>query len=383
MSSTTRGGACATTGGPRTRSSVAAWFWIVTALMAACAAPAGAQDFARYSVESVIAIDEFAGENAVHSPQIIIDVSAAMRVGAHWQIYVRPWLRMPRPNAPGLPQPEWDTELYQAGIRYERPGPVATRIDAGYILSPIGLGLYDVRPGVNPTIVTHLGYVVPMPVFDPTGPRVSAVAASYPLGAQLTLSTTKWDARAAVIGSSPTRVYAVGAATNPGQAPIVVAGAGVTPMVGLRLGAAVARGEYATSREITLPVTTGRRMTMTSGEGEWAFAGTKISGEVLRTSFDTFAGTSSIAYEWFVQGQQTVTPRWFAASRYEGTSAPPLVNGIVPGRRTDMQVVEAAAGYRLSPDFTLRGSYYTRRSYGALTWTDQAGVSVVWSRRWW
>jgi hypothetical protein len=356
----------------------------VPALIALSAAAVDAQDIAGYSVESVVAVDEFGGDNAVNTPQIVIDLSAALRVNDNWQVYVRPWLRMPRPAAPGLPQPEWDTELYQAGVRYERPGPIATRVDAGYILSPIGLGLYDVRPGVNPTIVTHLGYVVPMPAFDPTAPRVSAIAASYPLGAQLTVSTKRWDARAAVIGSAPTRVYAVGAVTNPKATPVAVAGGGITPIAGLRLGAAVAHGEYATRDEIASPAPSrGRSMTMVSGEGEYAFAGTAIAGEVVRTGFDTVGSTTAVAYEWFVQAQQTLTPRWFAASRYEGTAAPPAVNGIVSGRPTDMHVVEATAGYRLAPELTLRGSYYARRSYGALTWTNQAGASVVWSRRWW
>jgi len=346
-------------------------------------APASAQDVARFSLESVAAIDEFGGENSVHSPQIVIDVSAAVRMGDRWQIYVRPWFRLPRPNAPGLPVPDWDTELYQAGVRYERPGAVAMRFDAGYILSPIGLGLYDVRPGVNPTIVPHISYVQPMPVFDPTGTRVGAIAASYPLGAQLTASGLHWDARAAVIGAAPTRVYAVGSPTNPKQTPVFVAGGGVTPTIGLRLGAAVARGDYATPEEITTPGAQAREMTMMSGEGEWAFAGTKLSGEIVRTAFDALGGSTAVAYEWFIQGQQTLTPRWFAAARHEGTSAPPLISGIVPGRRTELKIVEVTAGYRLSPDLTLRASYYNRMPYGVTEWTNQFGVSVVWARRWW
>jgi hypothetical protein len=353
------------------------------ALVVLGSARSDAQDFARYSVESVIAADEFFGENAVMRPQIIVDVSMAVRIGANWQAYVRPWFRQPRPTAAGQPVPDWDKELYQAGIRYERPGRVATRIDAGYILSPIGLGLYDVRPGLNPTIVPHLSYLQPMPVFDPTAPRASVIAASYPLGAQLTASTTRWDARAAVIGSAPTRVYAAGSPTNPRQTPVIVAGGGVTPITGLRLGAAVAHGKYATAEELTTREAGGRQMTMVTGEGEWAFGGTKFSGEVVRTSFETPGASASTAYEFFVQGQQTLTARWFAASRLEGVSAPGLVNGIVAGPRGDLRIFEATAGYRLSPDLSLRGSYYTRRAYGASTWTDQVGASLVWARRWW
>jgi len=38
-----------------------------------------------------------------------------------------------------------------------------------------------------------------------------------------------------VVNSAPTRVYAVGSPTNPRQTPVVVGGAGVTPITGLRL----------------------------------------------------------------------------------------------------------------------------------------------------
>ena len=344
--------------------------------------PAAAQSVARFSLESVVSADEFAGQNASDRPQFVIDVSLSVRMGDNWQIYVRPWFHLPRPGSPTAAVPPWDKELYQAGLRYERRGPIATRVDAGYILSPIGLGIYDVRPGVNPTIVPHLSYLTPMPVFDPAAPRVSAVSSTYPLGAQLSLSGLHWDARAAVINSAPTRSYAVGEDTNPRQTPVLVAGGGVTPITGLRLGASFAHGDYATPEEITVPGSPGRAMTMAGAEGEWAWGGTKISGEFLRTAFDNVTNNASVAYEWFVQGQQTLSPRWFAAARREGTSAPGLV-GIAAGTRTDLEVFEATAGFRVTRDVTLRSSYYTRRFYGSTDWTNQAGVSVVWTRRWW
>jgi len=226
-------------------------------------------------------------------------------------------------------------------------------------------------------------YLQPMPTFDPTGPRVSAVSSSYPLGAQVTVSTRRWDARGAVINTAPTRSFVVGnPGTNPRQTPVLVAGAGITPTIGLRLGASVAQGVYATSNEITRPASQGRSMTMAGGEGEWAFGGTKIGAEILRTAFDA-AVDSAVAYECFVQGQQTLTPRWFAAGRYEGTSAPPLNNGIVVGTRTDLKILETTAGYRISPDITLRASFVTRKPYGASLWANQFGASIVWAQRWW
>jgi hypothetical protein len=346
------------------------------------AQPVSAQSVARLSLESVVAVDEAGVENGSGRPQVVLDVSMAVRIGDHWQAYVRPWFRLPRPSSRTAPAPEWNKEIYQAGLRYERRGDLSTRIDVGYILSPIGLGVFDTRPGVNPTIGTHISYVSPMPVFDPTGPRVSAVSATYPLGAQVSLSTTMWDARAAVINSAPTRTYVLGAAANPRQTPVFVAGAGVTPTTGLRIGVSVAHGVYATREEIRTPASRGRRMTMAGGEGEWAFGGTKVGGEILRTAFETMANRAT-AYEWFVQGTQTLSPRWFVAARREGTSAPPLVTGIVIGTRPKVAAFEANAGFRVSPDVTLRGGYYARKSFGASTWRDQAGVSVVWARRWW
>jgi hypothetical protein len=361
--------------------------WLFFASFAAFAfpvfsAPVSAQSLARYSLESVAAIDVFGGENASNRPQVVVDVSMAVRIGDRWQAYVRPWFRQPRPSPPTAPVPEWDKEIYQAGLRYERHSTLSTRIDLGYILSPIGLGIFDIRPGLNPTIVTHISYVSPMPVFDPTGPRASAIAGTYPLGAQVSVSTGLWDARAAVVNSAPTRAYVIGSDTNPRQTPVLVAGAGVTPTIGLRVGGSLAHGVYATPEEIRVPVSRGRRMTMGSVEGEWAFGGTKVSGELLRTAFETRAD-QAIATEWFVQGMHTLSPRWFVAARREGTSAPPLINGIVIGRRTTLSVFEATAGFRISPDLTLRSSYYTRKSYGAPTWANQVGVSLVWARRWW
>ncbi len=81
---------------------------------------ASAQSVARFSLESVVAVDEFGGQNASNRPQVIIDVSWAVRVGDHWQAIVRPWFRLPRPSPPTAPVPDWDTQLYQAGLRYER-----------------------------------------------------------------------------------------------------------------------------------------------------------------------------------------------------------------------------------------------------------------------
>jgi hypothetical protein len=346
------------------------------------AAPAFAQSLSRVSLDSVIGVDAFRGDNVNHRPQIIIDVSAAVRVSDNWQIYVRPWIRMPRPATPTARPAPWDKLLYQAGLRYERSGPISTRLDLGYVVSPIGLGMLDTRQNLNPTIAGHLSYFVPMPPFDPTVPLQRPVASSYPLGTVLMLSADRWDARAALVNSAPTRPYVVGIAVKPRQTPVIELGGGITPVIGLRFGASMAHGKYATRKEMTTPIANGRMMTMVSGEGEYAFRYTKINGEIVRTSFETLA-QPAVAYEYFVQGIQTLTPRWFVAARSERSSAPPLATGIVAGSRTTLSLVETTAGYRVNPDITLRTSYYARKLYIAKTWDKQVAVSVVWAKRWW
>ena len=101
--------------------------------------PASAQSFQRFSVETTANIDHFTNDPAATRPQIIVDIAATVRLGAGWDAYVRPWFRLPR-------IPDWDQQIYQAAVRYQRPGPVAFRVDAGYIASPIGLGMLDTSP---------------------------------------------------------------------------------------------------------------------------------------------------------------------------------------------------------------------------------------------
>ena len=331
---------------------------------------ASAQSPARVSVDTVFSIDEFGGDTTTNRPNIIADISVTARLSDRWQVYVRPWFRQPR-------TPSWDKYIYQAALRYERPGPIMMRVDAGYIASPVGLGMFDTRANLNPTINGHANYFVPMPAIDAGAPRVQAVAATYPLGGVVTLSTDRWDARAAVVNSAPTRIFLINDDANPRTTPVFEAGAGVTPRTGLRLGVSFARGLAATADETTGPAI-DRTLTLVGVEGEYAFGYTKLSGEFIADRFATSSGTAT-AYAWFAQGTHTITPRWFVAARHEGTSAPPYL----ARARTDFETLEATAGFRATTDITLRGSYYRRRLYGLSTWDNQGGVSIVWAHRWW
>ncbi len=342
---------------------------------------AHAQQPARFSLDSVVSVDVFQGENTVDDPNIVVDVTAVVRLADGWLVYVRPWFREPRLPRPANPD-NWDKEIYQAAVQYERPGRISTRVDAGYIVSPIGLGMMDTRPGVNPTIAPHLSYVQPMPVFDPDAPRVGAIAGSYPLGGQITVSASRWDARAALVSSAPTRKYVINNHDNPHATPVVVIGGGITPLVGLRIGAAYATGLYAHGEEFAVPRENGRGVRMVNVEGEYAFGYTRISGEVVRTQFEAAAGPA-LASAWFLQAAHTLSPRWFVAARQEGVSSPPLRTSLMVGPRRMYHTSEATVGYRVSRDFTLRGSFMSRKTYTRTAWDQQAGLSVVWARRWW
>jgi len=346
---------------------------------------AAAQSTERFAVDSVLGIDFFGGENVSNHPQIIIDVSGGVRISDHVQAYVRPWFRLPRPNTPTGPVPPWSHELYQAGVRYERPsdpGRPALRLDFGYNVSPIGLGIPDTRPSLNPLIGPHLSYLSPMPAFDPVVPRVSAISQTYPLSGQVTVSSERWDARGALLNAAPTRNYAIGRPVRPRQTPAFVAGGGITPRTGLRLGVSLAHGLYATAAEVTGPTPTDRSVTMVGGEGEYSFGYTKVSGEIVGSRFERSAGTAT-ACEYFVQGVQTLAPRWFVAARHESTLAPELITATLVGQRTRLSIVETTVGFRVTPEITLRSSYYTRKTYGASAWDNQVGVSAVWARKWW
>jgi hypothetical protein len=339
----------------------------------AAATPALAQSDV-WSLDSAVSINYFAGENAADRPDIIVDLTGTARLGGGWVAYVRPWFR----KASSDPY-EFAREIYQAAVQHEHAGPIATRLEIGYILSPIGLGMMDMRPDTNPTIMPHLSYLIPMPAFDRGAPSAMPIASSYPLGAQFTASGSRWDGRVAALTSSPNRGFVVGSADgNPSARPIVVTGGGFTPRTGMRLGVGYAAGSYVADDEVLDPSGHARRSQLLSIEGDLAFNYTRITGEVARARLQTAPG-HVIATSWFIQGQQTLTPRVFVAARHEGANAPDSVFGL---QHPTLRMSEATAGYRLTPAFTLRSSFTTRKTYYSRETSRQVGVSLVWAQRW-
>ncbi len=341
-----------------------------------CASPARAQGPTTHAVaiDTTAAVDQAVTEGGVQSRTgFIFDAVVSAGLGRGFEVTARPYLQR-------LPSGEWNRQIWIAELRYERRGRYGVRAEAGLIPSPIGLANLTLRPAQNPTIAQPASLFTPLPTLEAGAPRTTLMGAVYPYGASVTVSGTRWDARAAILDSSPLRTRRVFGRVNPPRLPTVVYGAGVTPLVGLRVGASVAQGGWRVAGE-TPAVTADQHATIVTAEAEYSVGFTKVSGEWVRDRLDTRGG-HTVATGWFIQGQQTITPRWFAAGRVERMAAPAYLPSTGATARQRLQGVEAIAGYRATPDVTVRAGYRTRRAFGQPAFLNQFTVSLVWFQRW-
>ena len=351
---------------------------IAALLLVSGAGPVLAQE-ARPSflaIDTMAAVDEVIDRNGSDSFGVTLDAVVSADFGHGFQAIVRPFVSR-------LSSGEWNRQVWIAAVRYERAAPSAgLRVDAGLIPSPIGLANLSLRPGTNPTIAQPSSLFSALPPLEQRGMRATLLGAVYAYGLQTTVSGRHWDARAAVIDQSPLRTRRVFAQINPPRFANVVFGGGFTPIVGLRFGASVGHGDWQRAGE-TPTTTSNRDATITTVETEVAFRYTKILGEWIRDRIETSTGTH-VASGWYVQGQQTLTPRWFAAGRVERIDSPAVLGNPAAPLIVDqrLQGVEETVGYRVTPDVTVRASHRARRGFGRPGFDHTFGVSVVWWRRW-
>ncbi len=243
-----------------------------------------------------------------------------------------------------------------------------------------GLSLLENRPDKNPVVSPHSTLYLPIPRYEAGTPSTNLLAAAYPLGAKVSVSGAKWDARAAVIDSSPVRGRPFFGDNKPPRMANVVAGFGVTPYIGLRFGVAVAAGDYAAEEEVRDKSRGDRRATLAQVEGEWAFRYTRIAGEFLWTGRELATSDSKVNGGW-IEITQTVHPRVFLATRYDDqwtdwTSVPDNAD-----RHETYRRVETCVGFRFMPELTLRASYMTRKGYVVGFWDDQFLASIVFAKK--
>ena len=328
----------------------------------------------RFALDAVAAADVDYGSQVTRHSTAWFDLFGAVRIADNLDLRVRPVVF--RRAFDG----SWQTQMYELALRYERPGKIGLRFDAGQFTSPMGLSLLENRPDKNPVVSPHSTLYLPIPRYEAGTPSTNLLAAAYPLGAKVSVSGAKWDARAAVIDSSPVRGRPFFGDNKPPRMANVVAGFGVTPYIGLRFGVAVAAGDYAAEQEVRDKSRGDRRATLAQVEGEWAFRYTRIAGEFLWTGRELATSDSTVNGGW-IEITQTVHARVFLATRYDDqwtdwTSVPDNA-----GRHETYRRVETCVGFRLMPELTLRASYMTRKGYVVGFWDDQVLASVVFARK--
>ena len=333
----------------------------------------------RVAFDVVAAVDGVKGSTPRREAGVWFDLFGAVRISDGLDIVARPILS--RRPFDGV----WQKQIYQLGLRYERPSATPAGIgfglEAGQMPSPIGIAMLENRSDLNPLVSQHSAYYLPIPrniAIDL--PRVFLIAGTYPLGAQATVSSRVWDARVAIVDSSPIRGRGFFGANKPPRLANLVLGAGVTPRVGLRLGAAFAHGAWAAASEMPDPSRGDRMATMMQVEAEWSFGYTKITGELIRSAFETPRADSLIRGGW-IEATQTLAPRLFVAGRFDSQQVDYQRAGFETFMTQHYERVEAIAGFRITPDLTLRGGYMVRKGYVVSHWDDQVIGSVVFQRK--
>jgi len=328
----------------------------------------------RVALDVVAAADVDAGSQVTRKSSVWLDAFGAVRIGGNFDLRVRPVVF--RRSFDGA----WQAQMYELALRYERPGAIGVRFDAGVFSSPIGLSILENRPNKNPVVSQHSTLYLPIPRYEPGTPTTFLLAAAYPLGAKLTVSGAKWDARAAVVDSSPVRGRPFFGDNKPPRMANVVAGAGFTPYIGLRFGVAAASGDYADEAEVRDKSRGDRHAKLVQVEGEWAFRYTRIAGEFLWTRRELANGDSHVEGGW-IEFTQTLSPRVFVASRYDDQWTEWTGIADNADRHESYRRLESTAGFRVTPEVTLRASYMTRKGYVVGFWDDQFLASIVYARK--
>jgi len=324
------------------------------------------------AIDTVASFDERVDRDGNYETGLSVDALVSVGLGRGLEAVIWPIVQR-------LGSGQWNHDVWIASVRYERAGPIGLRVEGGLVPSPVGLAnLIGRRPHLNPTIAQPSLLFSPLPSLEPGGPRPNLLGAFYPFGAQVTLSGQHWDGHVAMIDTSPLRRRRILARTNPPRFSNMVIGGGVTPVVGLRIGASVTHGGWMRAGEAPA-VTADLDGTVITVESEYSRAYTRVSGEWVRDRIETTTG-DRVASGWFVQGQQILAPRWFVAGRVERTESPLVTPLFVEQQR--LVGFEEVVGFRLTPELTLRLGHRARRGFGRPVYTHEAEASIVWWRRW-
>ena len=286
---------------------------------------------ARVGIDSVTSADVYAASDE-HEGSAVIDVSAAWRVASRVQVSFRPVISRGLDGA-------WKTNVYQAAMRYDRPGRVRLRFEGGYLPSPIGILPLESRADQNPMVTSAQNYDAWLPFFERGTPWVQLTSGLYPLAAQVTAAGERWDLRGAVLGSSTARTRPLTGEDKPPAAPQLAVGGGVTPFIGLRLGASFERGVYARASELAVPSTGDRHATIVGLDADYSVGFTRVYADWIQGVFDRATG-STTGRALTVTGVRTLSPRWYVAARLQHAVHHRCAGAAVPERLTPRSSVD-------------------------------------------
>jgi hypothetical protein len=320
----------------------------------------GGGTVAHVAADTVASSSAFVQSGERHSVSML-DVLGAWRVASGVEVILRPVLQRDYFG-------NWQADLYQLAVRYDTGTRVRSRIEAGYLPSPIGLAPLESRADANPLVAPVTAYTSFLPSFEAGTPTTQLSSPLYPLAAQATVSARYWDVRGAVLDSSLVRVRPLTGDNKPPRAPQVAVGGGVTPHIGLRLGASFARGRFARASEVADRTRGDRMATVVGVDGDYSIGYTRVYGEWIRTSFDRATGRAA-ASGITLTAVRTLAPRWFLAGRAQRLTTSHMVikrvaevedygNGYLHQDAPtwadlgpqDALSLETALGYRLSPE---------------------------------
>jgi len=340
---------------------------LLVALLAA-PVPAAAQSSGTRAAmfDTVVGVQDYFADDGKWATQFIVDSFTSVELAPRLQVSFRPLLWR---------KADGETEAFvdHLSLRYEfRKGP-SWRIEAGKFPSPIGLGMTENRASTNDGLLwCHRPYYGYLPSVGTGSPSHALVSAVYPVGVLVNTSGDHWDARAALVDRAPTDIWyyeeEVPRRANG------IAGAGISPVQGLRFGVAGAWGRSGDDEG-------SEAYTMVNVEGEYAFAYTRISGEWTRDVFETHAGEVTVS-GWTLQAKQTLTPRVFVHSRFSTVESP---EAITYSQYADRRfwTADSTVGILIDPEVTLRVGHAALHGWGAAAVDHQFGVSLIWSKRWW
>jgi hypothetical protein len=240
---------------------------------------------------------------------------------------------------------ETDADLEQAYLRWAAPGGTRLTIDAGRIVTPYGNFSRRYLSSTNPLIGSPDGYGV-----------------SYPWGAVAVGAVARLDYRLAVVDLPLVNEKYV---PKPGRAYRPGVELGVTPTIGLRIGAYATAGPYLGPEvDGALPAGTGWRdfeQRVAAGNLEFSRGHFSLNAEYAVSDYEVPAQADrSRGHLWFIEPAYAWTPRFFTALRLEENDYPyimPIDSSFWLGSNARFRDLETGIGWRVARGLLLKASY--------------------------